>query len=116
MLTNLLHGEEISLDASEKVHKLVVVLEADSTDREKLFQVWKTTVIAHKLLSCIEVSMGYDSSFRYLKQLFTVCAISFKHNGKFMKPFQMYQGVSSHRARGWSTCVKVKVTLGSGLG
>jgi hypothetical protein len=48
MLTNLLHGEEISLATSKKVHKLVVVLEVDSTERANLFQVRKTTVINHR--------------------------------------------------------------------
>ena len=48
MLTNLLHGEEISLATSEKVHKLVVVLEVDNTERANLFQVRTTTVINHR--------------------------------------------------------------------
>ncbi len=47
-LTNILHGEEINLATSEKVHKLVVVLEVDNTERANLFEVRKTTVINHR--------------------------------------------------------------------
>jgi hypothetical protein len=47
-LTKILHGEEINLATSEKVHKLVIVLEVDSTERANLFQVRKTTVINHR--------------------------------------------------------------------